>query len=218
MVSNSLYNLLATQPAGAGTPLRAEKEQDMALWEDFRAGSEAAFSRIYREHAKVLLTYGKKMLNHHRLAEDCLHDLFIELWERKQHLGATDSIRLYLLKALKHKALRAATRHSRLSFEGAPGENYHFSFAFSFESELISSELSTEQEERLKASVAGLSENQREIIFLRFYSDLKYEQIAEVMNINYQSVKNLMFRAVRALREQMGTIIIYVLGAAQALF
>ncbi|CAA9297796.1 MAG: hypothetical protein AVDCRST_MAG56-5269 [uncultured Cytophagales bacterium] len=44
------------------------------------------------------------------------------------------------------------------------------------------------------------------------------EQIAEVMNINYQSVKNLMFRAVRALREQMGRIIIYVLGAAQALF
>ncbi len=174
MVSNSLYNPLATQPAGAGTPLRAEKEQDMALWEEFRAGSEAAFSRICREHAKVLLTYGKKMVNHNRLAEDCLHDLFIELWERRQRLGATDSIRLYLLKALKHKLLRAAARQSRISLEGAPVEDYYFSIAFSFESALISSELSAQQEERLKASVAGLSENQREIIFLRFYSDLKY--------------------------------------------
>ncbi len=187
------------------------------MWEDFRAGSEAAFARIYREHARVLLTYGKKIAHTHRLAEDSLHDLFVELWERRQHLGTTDSIRLYLLKALKHKILRASARQNRLSLAGTPGEDYHFSFSFSFESELISSQLSAEQEERLKASVAGLSQNQREIIFLRFYSDLSYDQIAEVMDINYQSVKNLMFRAMRALREQMGVMILYTLGVAQTL-
>jgi RNA polymerase sigma factor (sigma-70 family) len=187
------------------------------LWAEFRSGSEAAFARIYRQHARVLLTYGKKIVSQHKLAEDCLHDLFIELWERRQHLGATDSIRLYLLKALKNKLLRASARQNRLSLAGAPGDDYHFSFSFSFESELISNQLSAEQEERLKASVAGLSQNQREIIFLRFYSDLSYDQIAEVMGINYQSVKNLMFRAMRALREQMGIVILYALGVAQTL-
>ena len=215
MVSNPLHKPPVAPPSPAP---QVPKEQDQVLWEEFRTGSEAAFSRIYRQHAKVLLTYGKKMVNQPRLVEDCLHDLFIELWERKQYLGATDSIRLYLLKALKNKLLRAAARQSRLHLEGAPGEDYHFNFSFSFESELINSQLSAEQEERLKASVASLSQNQREIIFHRFYSDLNYEQIAEVMNINYQSVKNLMFRAMRALRQQMGVVILYLLAVTQTWF
>lgn len=203
MVSDPLDKLIVAQDPNREETSRQEvKQPDAFLWDEFRGGSEKAFSLMYEEHAKILLAYGKKLARSPRLVEDCLHDLFIELWDRKQHLSATDSIRLYLLKAFKHKLLRAMAKQDKLSFT-SNAEDEQLGFVFSCEWELIHHQSLAEQEARLKTSVAGLSENQREIIFLRFYSGLSYEQIGEVMGIHYQSVKNLMFRAMQTLRKQL---------------
>lgn len=49
--------------------------------------------------------------------------------------------------------------------------------------------------------LAALSNRQREIIYLRFYQNLDYEEISEVMNINYQASRNLLSHAIKVLRQ-----------------
>jgi RNA polymerase sigma factor (sigma-70 family) len=172
------------------------------LWDSFRNGSDAAFACIYRQHAKVLFAYGIKIVRDRTLVEDCMHDLFLELWDRKGFLGHTDSIKLYLLKALKRKILRVLQTSNRFAATEELTETYNFTIEFSHEASLIAHQFTREQELKLKQAVDKLSKNQREIIFLRFYAGLSYEEIASLMGINYQSVKNLVFRSMKTLRSE----------------
>jgi len=179
---------------------------DKEVWSQFKNGNEAAFAQIYCQHIKMLFGYGMKLVKDADLVEDCIHDLFIELWGRKVHLGDTDSIKLYLFKGLKRKILRVLSKKRTLSSQTASiaGE-YNMDTVFSHETVLILNQLNSEQEERLKQGISKLSENQREIIYLRFYANLSYEEISSLMLINYQSVKNLMFRSMKSLRKELVT-------------
>ncbi|MGB0839981.1 MAG: RNA polymerase sigma factor, partial [Chitinophagales bacterium] len=65
---------------------------------------------------------------------------------------------------------------------------------------LIDMEEQIAQNAQLNSAMKKLTENQREIIYLRFYSKLDYKEIAEITNLKYQSVRNTMYRAIKVLR------------------
>jgi RNA polymerase sigma factor (sigma-70 family) len=178
------------------------------VWNSFRKGSDAAFASIYRQHVKVLFAYGIKIVKDRAVVEDCIHDLFIELWDRKVFLSSTDSIKLYLFKGLKRKILKVIEKNNRYCAKEELTEEYNFTIEFSHEATLIEHQLTLEQEARLKQAIDKLSKHQREIIFLRFYAALSYEEIASLMCINYQSVKNLVFRSMKTLRSEFDTSLI----------
>ena len=64
-------------------------------------------------------------------------------------------------------------------------------------------EISEEQSAKLKVAFEHLSKRQKEAVYLKYYSGLDYEDIGEVMDINYQSTRNLIFNALKSLRKQM---------------
>ncbi|QHT70680.1 sigma-70 family RNA polymerase sigma factor [Rhodocytophaga rosea] len=177
---------------------------DKEVWRKFKNGNEAAFAQIYSRYVKMLFGYGMKLVKDTDIVEDCIHDLFIELWGRKEHLGDTDAVKLYLFKALKRKIIRVVARH-RTSLQSTTSitDEFDADIVFPHETLLILNQLNYEQEERLKQGINKLSENQREIIYLRFYANLSYEEISSLLLINYQSVKNLMFRSMKALRKEL---------------
>lgn len=182
---------------------------DKEVWSEFKNGNEAAFAHIYSQNVKMLFGYGMKLVKDANMVEDCIHDLFIELWARKEHLGDTDSVTLYLFKALKRKIVRVAARHrTSLHNTSTITDEYNLDIIFPHETWLIVNQLNHEQEERLKQGISKLSENQREIIYLRFYANLSYEEISSLLLINYQSVKNLMFRSMKSLRKEFITTFI----------
>ena len=49
-------------------------------------GRKAALEKLYRSHAPILLRYGSKFSADWQLVEDCLQDLFIDLWQRREQL------------------------------------------------------------------------------------------------------------------------------------
>ena len=85
---------------------------------------------------------------------------------------------------------------------------------FSYEVELINAQLSAEQKQKVSKVLEKLSQRQKEAIFLRYFDDLEYEEIASIMSINYQSVHNLIHRAIKILRENLVIEISYLLLVA----
>ncbi len=178
---------------------------DNNLWSDLKTGNKAALERIYADHASALLKYGRKFSADSQLVEDSLQDLFIELWKNREGLGNTDSIRKYLFVALRRKIIRAVSG-SRLSSKEP--EEHQFTAVFDIEQEIIGEETQAEQRLHLQAALEGLTKRQQEILYLKYYADLDYNQIAEIMDLNYQSARNLAFRALEALRDAMLVLII----------
>ena len=87
---------------------------DSILWQKLKTGDKWALEQIYAAHAAVLLKYGRRFSADGQLVEDCVQDLFIELWKNREGLGDTDSIRKYLLVSLRRKVIRALS-HSKYS-------------------------------------------------------------------------------------------------------
>jgi RNA polymerase sigma factor (sigma-70 family) len=56
---------------------------------------------------------------------------------------------------------------------------------------------------KIKAAVADLSRRQQEIVYLRFFQNLSYEEISDVMDINYQVARNLLYQSIKALRQTL---------------
>jgi RNA polymerase sigma factor (sigma-70 family) len=183
---------------------------DIDLWRQLKTGEHAALERIYREHAGMLLRYGRKFALDEPLVEDCVQDLFIDLWRRRENLSDTDSIRKYLLVALRRRVVRALERRRKQGVD-APADDHAFRVDINPESQMIDEELDEERGARLQAAFAQLSEREREIIYLKYQAGLEYEEIEAVMGISYQSARNLATRALRRLRECLALLIFCLL-------
>lgn len=79
---------------------------------------------------------------------------------------------------------------------------------FTIETYLISKEVQHESLKKLKVNIEKLTKRQREVIYLRFYQELDYDAIAEIMEINYHSVVNLIYESLRMLRKNWFLILI----------
>ncbi|MGO8056305.1 RNA polymerase sigma factor, partial [Rhizobium leguminosarum] len=65
-----------------------------------------------------------------------------------------------------------------------------------------------DKQEKLEKGLAKISDRQREIIHMKYFQQMEYEDIARIMNLNYQSARNLVTRALVALRKEMLVILL----------
>ncbi|MEM9819509.1 MAG: sigma-70 family RNA polymerase sigma factor [Bacteroidota bacterium] len=174
---------------------------DLALWRKLKEGDSNALEKIYREQVSALLSYGKKLSKNEQLVEDAIQDLFIELWKNRNGLGDTDSIRRYLLTALRRKLIRMIQKQSKQQGE-LKIDQLPFMATMGIDEKIMAQELSEEQHQQLKLAMDQLSKRQKEVIYLKYYMELDYKAIGEVMNLNYQSVRNLSFNALKSLKDK----------------
>ena len=174
---------------------------EIELWDELRGGSHAAFSKLYQMFINPLYSYSVGITSDKDLIKDCLHDLFVELWKNHSNLGPTTSVKFYLMASIKRKLIRHMDGNLK-SF------NHHVNYTRDFvedlpsqESVLILNEAQLEMNVKVSNSLHLLSNRQREAIQLKFYKNLDTDQISEQMNINAQSVYNLIFGALRVMKE-----------------
>lgn len=165
-------------------------------WKALRNGDEKAYEHIYRNQIQTLYRFGLSFVANEDLVSDAIHDVFLDIWNKREKISPTNNVKFYLLKSLKNRILRENSNKIR---KESLHENWH-----KITSDDSTQELAFEPptEQALTAYLSELPTRQKEIIRLRFYEDLTHNQIAELLNMNTQSAKNLLFRAVESLRKK----------------
>jgi RNA polymerase sigma factor (sigma-70 family) len=170
------------------------------LWLAFKKGDKGAFSLAIIFY-RTLYNYGTKLTPDTNLVEDCIQDLFFEMWRRREFLGETEHVKFYLLKALRRKIYLEKKSKDKWGHNAVMAdEELDFVGEFSIESRIIEVETNEQQLKKLHQILGSLSKRQREVIYLKFYQEMDYQQIASMMSINYQSVRNLIHTAIRDLQ------------------
>ncbi|MCE6991162.1 RNA polymerase sigma factor [Dyadobacter sp. CY323] len=172
---------------------------DAELWSDLVMGSETAFSALFRKYHPGLVNYGKSITMHHNIVGDCIQDVFADIWLYRKTLSTPDSVRAYLLSGLRKRIARKLERDPIFS-QCADIENVEFSAPVTILDELITNEEVRSQVEYLNVLINQLPPRQKEALYLRYHQQLSMEQIADMMQMNYQSVVNLLHRAIKQLR------------------
>lgn len=180
------------------------------LWEKFKSGDQQALESIYQSHIASLLQYGKRFVSNDQQLEDAVHDLFLQLWTRRENLGSTDSIIGYLLLSLKRSLFKIAKANLKVVGDDVVQEQ-DFNCELTIEELIIQGESAKEKSSQLKMAFSRLSAKQKEALYLKYYQNLDYEAIAAIMQINYQSVRNLVSKGIIRLREAMIAMVILLL-------
>lgn len=181
-------------------PGASTAEHDRVVWDAFRSGSREALDAIFRSHVSGLYSYGSKFTNDRETVLDCIQDLFVELWNRRQNISSTDCIRYYLLKGLRRRITRAVHGAKRMEMVSQAAGHLDETVDFSAEHVLVAQETEQTTRAKLKRAVEGLTRRQRESIHLKFYHGLDITSVAAVMGLTEASVHTLVSQAVRALR------------------
>lgn len=181
---------------------------DVQLWEALRSGDKSALEAIYRREVVDLFRYGRRIIDNEALVEDVIQDLFIGLWRRKDSLGPTDSIRRYLFVALRRDLIRRNNRLRRITGELDEARLEEETIT-AIDMEIIEEEDQEIRSTRLRQAMVHLSKRQREVLFLKYFQLMDYHTIAEVLGINYQSVRNVASAGLKALRQLIKVLIMW---------
>ncbi len=171
------------------------------LWKYFKEGHENALSQIYLSYYSTLYNYAYKICGNTELAEDCIQDMFTALWTRRKQLGNAHSIKAYLIACLRRRVIASIIQRDKMRSDSVQIAENQPDIVFSPEDFLIIQETSEMQKNQLVKSLNKLTRRQREVIYLRYYDELSYKEISEILNINYQSVINILHRSYQVLKK-----------------
>ncbi|WAC14985.1 RNA polymerase sigma factor [Dyadobacter pollutisoli] len=176
----------------------SELSSEWNIWHCFKQGNHQAFETLYKDYFKILNNYGSRLTSDSQLLEDAIHDVFIDLWRRKEYLADVENIRFYLFRALRNRIIR----NGKNIFENKEDIDKFLDYlvSLSYEDQSIDSERMRDKTARIQNAIANLSERQREVINLRFYHALSLDEISILMGLSKQCVSNLLFKSYAVLR------------------
>jgi RNA polymerase sigma factor (sigma-70 family) len=168
-------------------------------WLQFCAGDKTALGDLFDHQFTPLYHYGTRFASDKGLIKDCIQDLFLEIWEKREKLDHIVSIRAYLFQSLRNNLITMNRKQMRFS-DLAAGADFLTS-DFSPESQCITDETSELNNNLLVNGIEMLPKRQREALYLKYYEELSHEEIGEIMGLQKQAVANYIHYGIQKLRE-----------------
>ncbi len=178
----------------------SHKKKTDELVEAFRNGDDKAFSCLYDMFVQPLFNYGMRITSDRELVKDCIHDVFVKVYQKRNEKNGYTNFSSYLTISLKNKILdefRRQTFVSETSVEDFPITRC----TTDLENDYINHEKEEHHHQRVTHLMSSLTRRQRQVFTLYYLEERKYDDICHIMNMNYHSVRNLVHRGMLRLRE-----------------
>jgi RNA polymerase sigma factor (sigma-70 family) len=185
-------------PFGKGQSL-----DDTNLWLNVKKDNELAFSILYKKYTQRLYNYGMHYCHDRDLVMDCLQELFASIWTKRKNLSTVHSVSAYLFKAFRRLLMKKLTWRKRFMLSLEPKHELCFDIVLPTEQLIENEETSVRRQQNIVRCIKNLSKRQREAIFLKFYNNLNYSDIASIMDLQVDSVYNIISKAIESLRQQL---------------
>jgi RNA polymerase sigma factor (sigma-70 family) len=179
----------------------APNSQDVRHWHAFLQGSEQSFTSLHDTYYNSLYFYGLKIVPDNEQVKNAIQELFLSLWKRRRRLSPVCSVKHYLLCAFRRHLYRLLDKEQQQKRFAANNDSE--GFIFSAEDLIVHQETQRFTRALLARSLNQLPARQRELIYLRYTAGLTPAEIADLLQINYQSVLNTLARAIATLRINM---------------
>jgi RNA polymerase sigma factor (sigma-70 family) len=167
------------------------------IWISFTQGDKQAFSNLFKTYYGDLKAYGMKISNDESLAQEAIQILFTKLWERKAKLNEVSKVKSYLIRAYRRTLIDLLQAEHNIKKNPLPIHTFNISP----EEWMIFQQEKKERAIQLSQLMSKLPKNQKEVIYLRFYNQLSYLEISEILDLNYQTVRNYGVKAIRFLEK-----------------
>jgi RNA polymerase sigma-70 factor (family 1) len=181
------------------TALFVETTPNETAISDIRIGNEAVFEAVFRQYYAPLCRYARPILDDADEAEEVVQTVFLTLWERRESLLITTSLKAYLYRAVHNRCLNRLNQQSVQANHRSQAATELYADAVSPTEALLADELST----RLQRAIGRLPEQCRRAFELSRFEELSYKEIADHLGIAAKTVENQIGKALRILRVEL---------------
>ncbi|MGA0555224.1 RNA polymerase sigma factor [Larkinella sp. VNQ87] len=160
-------------------------------------GDQAAFAELYKHYRTPALKFCITLLKDEEEAENMIHEVFIKIWDRRAQINPTLNFTSYLFTCLRNMAfdhLKKMEKNNQLK------QIYMEKMAAVRDEEAEDKETKFQL---LYSAVNLLSEKRKQILFLNIEEGKSYQEIAEMLMISKNTVKNQLVKAKQFLREKV---------------
>ncbi|WP_106832082.1 RNA polymerase sigma factor [Parabacteroides pacaensis] len=176
-----------------------ESKKEPPLWNLFLSGDDEAYSSIYKMYAQDMYAYALHFTTDEELVKDCIQDVFVKIYQNRSGLSTIENGKLYLFVALKNRLMNNFRK--KVNFCSIEDVEPAFCVDYTIEDEIIENEQKQYLADKMIRMLHTLSPRQKEAMYYRFIEELSYEEIGKLMQINYQSIQNLIQRSIKKLQE-----------------
>ncbi len=160
--------------------------------------SKQLFTSVFRYYFSSLFNYGVRLTQNEDLVKDSIQEVFLRIWKNNINLLSINNLKTYLFRSLRNQLINILElRNNKIEKTEIEEE---FVIEFSPEDYFINNQTEDNIRKRVTQALNQLTKKQREAIYLRYFEELEYEEIARIMNINIQSVKNNIQRSLVPLK------------------
>jgi RNA polymerase sigma-70 factor (family 1) len=173
----------------------SEKEVFKAI----QTGDEKAFEMMFRKFYQPLCRYAYSYVSDHEEAEEIVQASFIGIWEKRQSIDIATSLKAYLYRSVRNASLNVI-KHGKVK------QVYLQQSEFTVEKTTEATEqalITDELEQKIFSAIQTLPEQCRLIFKLSRFEEMKYQEIADQLNISIKTVENQMGKALKIMREQL---------------
>ncbi|APZ44831.1 hypothetical protein BW723_00350 [Polaribacter reichenbachii] len=159
------------------------------LWKLFLKGDMIAFRKIYNFHYQMMYNFGLRYIDSNEVT-DCVHDTFLNIIHYKDSISEITNVKAYLFKSLRNQIYKVK-KSKKIEFDLIDGT-------------VAYQEDDTDKEKvlnELKLLIEKLSPREKELIYLKYFQGFNNFEISELLDVKYQTVRNILAGAIKKLRK-----------------
>ena len=160
--------------------------------------SEKSFEDLFKKHFTGLCLFAGKYISDFDTTKEIVHDVFIRLWEIRNKVDASKPLKSYLFTSVHNRCLNYIRDNKKYAANLGISEMSNIDF-----SENNDKMVELEMKEIIMNTISSLPEKCREIFELSRFEGLKYNEIAEKLNISVKTVEANISKALKILRENL---------------
>ena len=179
---------------------------DTHLFGLIKSGNKRAFDEVFLMHFKSLHAYAFTMVKDRDDAEEIVQNVFVRIWTRRGQLKTDGFLKSFLYRSVHNESLNYLKHQKvRANF------NVHYADAVKNDMGNLNTEIAvTELEKNIHSAINDLPEKCRNVFQLSRFDQMKYQEIADALNISVKTVENQMGKALKILRHRVIDFLILI--------
>jgi RNA polymerase sigma-70 factor, Bacteroides expansion family 1 len=177
------------------------------VWAEVKLGSEKAFYVLYTSLFHQLINYVIQIVKELYVAEEIVQEAFIKLWENRDSIIITGSVKVYIFKVAHNMSInrleQIATAKNSVNRTISEDEWLFVQDTYRIDNSIIEQIESEETEKRIFQVINTLPDKCREVFILSRFEFLENEEIAKKMNISINTVRAHIYRALELIRKEL---------------
>ncbi len=181
----------------------SEREDHTLVWKSIINGDVSALSKLYKQYYHGLINYGRTIIDNKDFVHNCFMEMLIEFWDKRSSLPEVENVRSYLMTSLRRAISHALKSDKRRQIKHIELQQISADHQWSYAEHLVKLQSDINLKIKIAKAIGKLSDRQQELIRLKFFENLSYDEIAGQCRITKRTAYNIIYDGLRILQAEL---------------